>query len=266
MKKEPYFNITQILIFTAISFLIFVLGWINVFNPFRDVVISIFGDVYINTKNKIIGFEEFSKVFDSISDVRNENKELKEKNVELESKIVQLETSLNDVSFVLEKGLVNFDSDKESIPARVLGYEENLSGIIYINKGQMDGVVQSDLAVIGDFVLGEVTKTYTHYSEVKLIGTSDYKLNVVTIENETRGILIGTLGSEMQVTEILNDKPLNVGDTFITEGKDNKYPTGLYVGRVKRIIGSQAEPTKIAVLENNLNFKDLDRLYIIKAK
>jgi len=266
MNKNDYFDIKILILAIVFSSLIFVLGIIGVFKPINSTVNSIFEEFHINIRNSIADFEELSFVFNNISQVRDENKGLRERLTQINDELAQAKVQLDDVSYVLEKGLVDFNPDRPIIPARVLFYDHSISGKLFINKGSMDNISQDDIVVIGKVLLGEIEEVYEYYSSVMLITSPEYKLNVISLESNTRGLLKGNLTGRLEVVEILSEKALSVNDTFVTEGKDGKYTFGLYVGTVKRIIGTPSEPVKTAMLENNINFKNLDRLYVMKIK
>lgn len=266
MRNQSILNITSITIGGIISFLIFILGWINVFDSTSSALVLITDNIRVSIKTRVEDIEKYFLVFNKITEIKKENEDLTQRVIELESQLIEKENQINNISFVIENGLTNFDPNRQIIAARIIFYDSDQSGRAFINKGSSDELSKGDIIVLGKFAIGEIVEVFGNYSEIKIIATSNYRVNVVTSQTGTRGILEGTLGGEIKVIDLLSDDPINVGDVFLTEGKDNKYPFGLYVGTVEKIIGTPAEPTKTVILKNSLDLKSLDRIYIMKLR
>ena len=266
MRKEDYFNKGYLIAGSIISFIIFLFGLINAFEGFRGVTIALMEDIYSSVNSDISNVESFFLAFDNVGEVRDENKELRIQLQELESELTEARNTLDSVGFIVEKGIVDFDEEYNSIPVRVLAYDQEKSGIIYLNKGSSDGIDKENIVVLGNSAVGEVIDVFANYSSVRVIASGSYTLNVVSLENNERGILAGNLGNEIIVEQILTDAILEEGDVFVTEGKDKKYPYGLFVGRVSSINSNPADPLKSAILDNSIDFRNLDRLYVIQVK
>jgi rod shape-determining protein MreC len=266
MKKDQILDISDLSVLFIISLIIFLFGQIGLFAPVQSIVAVSGEGVIVYIRNSVQDIASYVDVFDNISEVREENIRLQEEVRILRDENKELKVDLDNLSFVANDPLVDFEADREIIPSRVITYDRERSGIILINKGSIDGVEENDILVIGEHLLGEINKVNSRFSEARLIATSNYNFNVKVLNKETRGILRGELGEEVLVTDILTENDLEVGDTFITEGDDGRYPYGLIVGKVEKIIGNPAEPLKEAELDNPIDFRGLDRVYIRKFR
>lgn len=105
---------------------------------------------------------------------------------------------------------------------------------IQIAAGALDGV-QVGMPVIGPFgVLGQVSRTVSHQSEVTLI--SDHKSRISVINNRTGQIflLAGTGDSGLlTVAFALPSADLQPGDELVTSGLDHLYPKAVLTAIVK---------------------------------
>lgn len=105
---------------------------------------------------------------------------------------------------------------------------------IQIAAGALDGV-QVGMPVIGPFgVLGQVSRTVSHQSEVTLI--SDHKSRISVINNRTGQIflLAGTGDSGLlTVTFAQPSADLQPGDELVTSGLDHLYPKAVLTAIVK---------------------------------
>ena len=105
---------------------------------------------------------------------------------------------------------------------------------IQIAEGALDGV-QVGMPVIGPFgVLGQVSRTVSHQSEVTLI--SDHKSRISVINNRTGQIflLAGTGDSGLLTVAFAQPSAdLQPGDELVTSGLDHLYPKAVLTAIVK---------------------------------
>lgn len=105
---------------------------------------------------------------------------------------------------------------------------------IQIAAGALDGV-QVGMPVIGPFgVLGQVSRTVSHQSEVRLI--SDHKSRISVINNRTGQIflLAGTGDSGLLTVAFAQPSAdLQPGDELVTSGLDHLYPKAVLTAIVK---------------------------------
>ena len=105
---------------------------------------------------------------------------------------------------------------------------------IQIAAGALDGV-QVGMRVIGPFgVLGQVSRTVSHQSEVTLI--SDHKSRISVINNRTGQIflLAGTGDSGLLTVAFAQPSAdLQPGDELVTSGLDHLYPKAVLTAIVK---------------------------------
>lgn len=105
---------------------------------------------------------------------------------------------------------------------------------IQIAAGALDGV-QVGMPVIGPFgVLGQVSRTVSHQSEVTLI--SDHKSRISVINNRTAQIflLAGTGDSGLLTVAFAQPSAdLQPGDELVTSGLDHLYPKAVLTAIVK---------------------------------
>ena len=266
MKSNVNNHVRIVILSFLFSVFWFLLGSLNTFENLRGSAFSIFEEVAISVVEKIQIIEEMSFVFNNISTVRDENKDLRGKLKDLQDELTEKSVQLEDVEYIIEKGLADFDREYELIPVRVLLFDQKNRGKLYLNKGRSHNIEEEDIVVLGKFIVAEIDEVYDNYSTAENIFGTDTRLNVISINSKTRGILKGDISGQIEVIEILNDSPLSEKDQFVTEGKEGMFPYGLYVGTVSRIIGSPAEPTKIAILENTLSLQSLDRLFVMNMK
>lgn len=121
----------------------------------------------------------------------------------------------------------------QSIGARVVARAPDfLSRVVYLDRGEADGV-RADCAVVTDSgIVGRVILASTHSSQVQLITNADASVGVVIERTGVPGVLRGSGGHMLEIGYIGGTEDVAVGDLVLTSGLDRIYPKGLPVGRV----------------------------------
>ena len=122
-----------------------------------------------------------------------------------------------------------------------------------ISLGTADSIHEGALVFVGGTVVGRVTQTSVHESQVKLLpafGQADVLL--VQTEAGVSGLLLGENG-EIVLTEIPIDAAIQVGQRVETSGQVGVLPH-LYVGRISAVHREEGAPTQTAVIDQGISF------------
>jgi rod shape-determining protein MreC len=108
------------------------------------------------------------------------------------------------------------------------------SKAIYIDKGSSAGLTP-DLAVITPAgVIGKVLAVFPYSAQVLLITDPSSGAGCLLQRTRAQGILKGGATNLCEVHYVVNEDPVEVGETVLTSGLDRIYPKGLPIGRVIR--------------------------------
>ncbi len=138
-------------------------------------------------------------------------------------------------------------------------YEFNKKITIY--KGFKDNVKVGDSVLSNDGLIGVITKTYDHSSDVELLSSKDSEVSVRI--NESYGIL--KYVDDMIVKEINNYQNIEVGDEIYTSGLGN-LPGGIFIGRVSEVMLNNTEIEKIVKVNLGVDLNKINYLYIYGGK
>jgi len=121
-------------------------------------------------------------------------------------------------------------------PAQVIGSSgSEQSRVIYIDKGESDGL-KPDMAVITvDGIVGKVLKVFHSTSQILLIDDQSSGVGGILEKSRLQGIVRGTRSGEVVLEHIMSDNPVQAGEVVRTSGGDRIFPKGLPVGTVSQV-------------------------------
>ncbi len=106
------------------------------------------------------------------------------------------------------------------------------SNAIFIGKGSEEGL-STDLAVITpEGIVGKIIAVFPHSAQVLLISDPSSGVGCILEKSRLQGVLKGTGENATQLHYIMNNQPVEVGESVLTSGLDQIYPKGLPVGTV----------------------------------
>lgn len=136
--------------------------------------------------------------------------------------------------------------------------------ILLIDKGSSDSVKKGDLAVFKNILLGEVIEVTPKLTSIRLLSDPSTRVPVTTASG-TEGLLRGLFGSEMEISDVLQEDGLQKGELVFASGK-NGFPTGLVVGQINKVKKIEREFFKSATVDQLLEVKNLDLIFIVRNK
>jgi rod shape-determining protein MreC len=168
--------------------------------------------------------------------VRAENRELKAQIEQLRLEQVRLNEDALQARRL--QALLGFKEQfiAQTMAAQVIGSGgSEQSRIVYIDKGEHNGI-KPDMAVITDTgVVGKVLKVFRSSSQVLLIDDQSSGVGGILEKSRLQGIVRGTPAGEVVLEKIMNDEAVQPGDVVRTSGGDRIFPKGLPIGTVIRV-------------------------------
>ena len=251
-----------------ITFVILVLGLMDLLNPVRNTFHQFTAPVQFGLRKNANNIKESISLFSNLNNIRHEYLELRKENQELRSIVVDLKKSEEENSVLrTQLELKNTSTfDKDLIIASVMGNSKDLTGTsLMIDKGSRQGVQVGDNVILGNFLVGIITATTEERSILHFVTSPDSSMTVTNVElnSGAEGIAQGDLGTSIRVSRILPGERVEEGDVFVTSGKDGNYLPGLAVGIVTEVAFESADPLKSAVLIPMTDFARLEKVFVI---
>ena len=168
--------------------------------------------------------------------VRAENRELKEEIEQMRLKQVRLNEDAAQAHRL--QTLLAFKEQyvAKTIAAQVIGSSgSDLSRVVYIDKGENDGIGRDMAVITADGIVGKVLMVYPSVSQVLLINDQSSGVGAILEKSRLQGVLRGSANGEVMLERVMSDEQVGPGETVMTSGGDQIFPKGLPVGTVSKV-------------------------------
>ena len=186
----------------------------------------------------------------------------KKKNESLEKEIEELKKQLE-----LSKTLTEYDIENATIVSRNKSYWfNNLS----IDKGSKHGIKKGQAVITSNGLIGKISKVSNYSSEIKLLTSDDinFKVSISIKANGTDNYAIlngyDNKTNQFILKGIDKNANINVGDDVLTSGLGGVFPTGIYIGKIEKIINDKYDLSKTAYIKSNQDFNNIHYVTILK--
>ena len=124
----------------------------------------------------------------------------------------------------------------KTLPAQVIGSSgSDMSRVVYIDKGEGDGVRQDMAVITADGVVGKILRVFPTSSQVLLINDPSSGVGAILEKSRLQGVIKGTANGEVVLEKMMSDERVEPGDQLLTSGGDQIFPKGLPIGMVKSV-------------------------------
>jgi len=168
--------------------------------------------------------------------------------VEIESEVVRLRQLVGLASSIPDKGRF----------ARIIGRSpDNWHARVYIDKGKRDGVAVDAVVMAPQGVVGRVLHAGPNTAEISLLTDPGNQVACLDQRSRSPGVVAGEGESTLVMRYLQQQVDFRIGDSLVTSGYGGKYPKGLLLGKVARVI---RHPNAITPQVTVVPEADLDRL------
>ena len=266
--KNKFFIIAlSIAIF--ISILTATLSLMGQTGPIRDAINTVTLPFrYVGMKfNEAI--EGFSKYFQSIDALNEENSSLREKIAELESSLADMEATKDENARLREYlDVKKTYPDFSLADALIIGTEsENYSTFLTLDRGSGDGVKVGMPVIVKSGLVGSVCEVGYSWCRVRVITEASSGVGAYVERSGELGVVSGDISlkdtGECKLTYLSENADIEVGDLIYTSGIGSVYPRGLLVGRVTEVGIDEYLRKKTATVDCAVDFESLRYVMII---
>lgn len=168
--------------------------------------------------------------------VRAENRQLKEQIEKMRLDQVRLSQDAEQARRL--QGLLSFKEQMvaKTVAAQVIGSSgSDLSRIIYLDKGESNGLKPDMAVVTADGIVGKILLVSSSVSQVLLINDQSSGVGVILEKSRLQGVLRGTANGEVVLERVMSDEQVAPGDKVLSSGGDQIFPKGMPVGTVSKV-------------------------------
>lgn len=228
----------------------------KLFNPLQKSIYA--SSIKISEWKQVIGIPEKQKIII----LENENSGLQEKVAILEKENQKLKELTQDKDYLLQ---VPTSPKWNFLPAQVL--RSNGTDFL-INKGKENQLKEGMIVIRGNkdlntaILIGKIIQVNPISSLVSLPSSTNKEIAVELIEGG-EGFVKGKINGEIELFNVLQEVEIKQNELVVTSGKEEKYPKGLVIGRVKNIIKEESEVYQKAIIEPIRKYSELENIFVV---
>src|SRR5882724_2225887 len=200
----------------------------------------------------------------ALSDAAKENERLKRENDTLKLEITQLRGKASEADRLA--ALLNFRQSQEHLPmvgARVIatGPDAN-SAVIYLDRGQRDGIKKNMGVITPDGVVGKVIESFSSTAQVLLLTDHDSGVGAMIEESRIQSPVRGLGEPLINMSYVSNDDEVKLGEHVVTNGMDRIFPRDLPIGTVVEV-KQGAPPFKYIRVRPSARLEKLEEVIVL---
>ncbi len=197
-------------------------------------------------------------------DIKKENEALKQKVDVLQSQTVRLE-ELERENRRLRK-LLNFREEIKTpmLPAEIIAKSPTpwIESFV-IDKGTKNGVQQGMPVICEKGIVGYILKTTRYVSTVMILTHYNCRVDAIIQRTRCHGVVGGLLEGKCRLFDALRTEDIAVGDRVVTSGFGNRFPRGLLIGKVCKVLKKPFGLFQEAEITPSVDFNKLEEVYIL---
>lgn len=201
-----------------------------------------------------------------------ENQQLKQEILSVESYKVALEKKEQEVvrlqqQLNLKQSLSNYKAISSQIIQRQSRY---FLQKVKIDVGKKDGVIENNIVINGQGVLGIIDSVEDDYSNVNLLVNNQnpvqLSIKIMTKNKQQVDAILDYYDMKKKsykITLLENNQSVNVDDYIVTSGLSHQVPSGLLIGKINEVVKDETSLSLILYATPSVNFSQLDYVMVV---
>ncbi len=149
-------------------------------------------------------------------------------------------------------------------PARVVGREPSArASALIVEPNNPKGVGQDMPAIIDRGLVGKVVSSGPEYSQVATIFDKDSRVSAIVARSRVLGIFRTDRGQRCILDRVPLRSDVRKGDTVLTSGYGQVFPSGLLLGTVEKILIDKRQLTLNIEINPSLDLNRISQIFII---
>ncbi len=153
----------------------------------------------------------------------------------------------------------------KTVAAQVIGSSgTDSSHVIYIDKGERDGLKTELPVITPDGIVGKVKEVYSTSAQVLLLNDQQSGIGVMLEKSRRQGIMKGSLSGQLEIHYVMADEKIEPGDKVYSSGGDRIFPKGLEVGAVTGVVADKdRDGFQLIRVKPNANLFRLEEVLVV---
>ncbi|MBI9014261.1 MAG: rod shape-determining protein MreC [Clostridiales bacterium] len=205
----------------------------------------------------------------SIWEIEAENKELAAENEQLHQQLTEAQLTVKEYEDLKSlKTALNYAENQEIdnyVTVNVIAKDTgNWYNMFTIDKGINDGITKNSAVMNGDGLVGLVYEVGSNWGKVVTVidNKSSIGFEVLDSDQTYDGILHGDVNAVISGELFDPQAIVGIGNVVVTSGL-GIYPKGIHIGYISEVVYDEDELLTSIVVESSVNFKNIDRLFVI---
>ena len=265
-KKHFIFVIIFLILVIIITSIIFKNSNNRFMSSISDIVLAPFKNSY----NVFHNISSNSKnYFSNVKKLNAENQELKQEVNDLEAKNLESKKILDENESLKKMLKINtvfqhFELKYANIISR---QHDNWNQMFVLNLGSKDGIKKDQAVVHEDGLVGYISKVNIDTSVVTTIfdPTTSVSVNISTINEPAilQGDITLSSNNQLKLAYIPIGATVSQGDMLYTSGLGTRYPSGIPVAKIDKVINNKNDADRYAIADSCVNVRTISEVGII---
>lgn len=224
---------------------------------------------------KPIGFvKEKIKESDEKENIYKKYKKLKKKEDKIDTYIARIKELEDEVdtlkkSLDLNSTLSSYKKVNATVINRNVGSWYNT---LTIDKGSKSGIKNGMAVVVSEGLIGKIINVSNFSSTVKLLSTDELSNKISVKINSGDKSIYGLLSKydgekgAYLIEGISDSSEIKEDSEVVTTGLSEIFPSGILIGKVKKIVYDEYELAKVVMVTPSVNFNDLSIVTVLKRE
>ncbi|MCC6873550.1 MAG: rod shape-determining protein MreC [Sandaracinaceae bacterium] len=239
-------------------------------NPLDRTILTISGPIQLVAAGAARWFSGLWEDYVFLVDVEEDNDRLRNENARLEEENRRLRFDAQENRRLRSLLQLRERIGGELVGARVIGRDVSRQSFrvnrVVLDRGQRDHVRPGMPVIAGQGLVGQVRRTWGHYSDILLTVDRTSAIDVVVQRTGARGMLRGTGDNDRYLARIQymrREDDIRVGDLVHTSGFGHRFPASILVGRITRIVRREFGLHQEAEVTPAVDFSRLEEVLIL---
>ncbi len=249
-----------VILFAAVFFIVAFFRWNGRSSLFEMAVYEVNGRVIEIGENTFLPYGDTEKAKKKVIELQGDR-------AELLRKLALAEETNRRLAFLSDLSGKGYANATDSVRCRVVGRTPgSWNREVVVNAGKAEGVGKNYIALTGDGIIGTVIEVTVSTSIIRLITGNGVAVSGVVRESPIYGIIYGDGTGRLNMKMVPSYVSIKEGDMVVTSGLGGKYPVGLPIGKVRKVIHDERKLSPVVEIAPAADLVNLSYILLLEPE